>query len=78
MNTHSSKAEAAHLEPESPISKKTLSSSEHQAFDFQQQHLQLQQQQLQQEMANDNPRAGPISQIQKSTTKQPQAQEKVL
>ncbi|XP_062171835.1 transcription factor TGA9 isoform X1 [Alnus glutinosa] len=47
VNTLSSKADQAQLEPESPISKKA-SSSDHQAFD--QKHLQLQQQQIHQEM----------------------------
>ncbi|KAE8037431.1 hypothetical protein FH972_010018 [Carpinus fangiana] len=48
VNTLSSKADQAQLEPESPISKKA-SSSDHQAFD--QKHLQFQQQQIHQEMA---------------------------
>ena len=68
MNTLSSKADLgeAQLEPESPISTKKASSSDHQAFD--QKHLQLQhqqQQQIHQEMASDTSRTtGPSSQNQ--------------
>jgi hypothetical protein len=66
VNTLSSKADQAQLEPESPISKKA-SSSDHQAFD--QKHLQLQQQQIHQEMTT-----GPAHN--QSSVKAPQ--EKVL
>jgi hypothetical protein len=68
VNTLSSKADLgeAQLEPESPISTKKASSSDHQAFD--QKHLQLQhqqQQQIHQEMASDTSRTtGPSSQNQ--------------
>ncbi|XVF69168.1 hypothetical protein PTKIN_Ptkin11bG0059300 [Pterospermum kingtungense] len=75
VNTLSSKTENQ-LEPESPISTKKASSSNHQASDLQplqhQQHLQQQQQQQQQllEMASDASRTG-ISQNQ-SAAKTPQ------
>ena len=73
LNTLSSKAEA-HLEPESPISKK-VSSSDHYNQAFYQKHLQFQEQQ-QVDMANDTSRTGGPSQQNQSPAKSPQ--EKVL
>ena len=73
LNTLSSKAEA-HLEPESPISKK-VSSSDHYDQAFYQKHLQFQEQE-QVDMANDTSRTGGPSQQNQSPAKSPQ--EKVL
>ncbi|KAI9389074.1 hypothetical protein POPTR_009G164300v4 [Populus trichocarpa] len=73
LNTLSSKAEA-HLEPESPISKK-VSSSDHYNQAFYQKHLQFQEQQ-QVDMANDTSRTGGPSQQNQSPAKSPQEKRK--
>ncbi|CAK7329108.1 unnamed protein product [Dovyalis caffra] len=78
LNTLSSQAEA-HLEPESPISKKA-SSSDHYNQAFDQKHLQFQEQQ-QVDMANDTSRtggggAGGPSQHNQSPAKTPQEKRK--
>ncbi|KAJ4724813.1 Transcription factor like [Melia azedarach] len=76
LNTISSKADAQ-LDPESPISKKASSSSDHHQ-NFEQKHLQLQQQQHQHqhqqvvvEMANDSSRTGPSQQNQSAASAKP-------
>ncbi|KAH7541791.1 hypothetical protein FEM48_Zijuj02G0005100 [Ziziphus jujuba var. spinosa] len=86
VNTLSSKADyhqAAQLEPESPISKKANSSSDHQqAFNQKHQQLQQQQQQLQQDhMASSDhtssrSTAGPSSQIHSPSSSAKPTQEK--
>ncbi|KAJ6986168.1 transcription factor TGA9-like isoform X1 [Populus alba x Populus x berolinensis] len=73
LNTLSSKAEA-HLEPESPISKK-VSSSDHYNQAFYQKHLQFQEQE-QVDMANDTSRTGGPSQQNQSPAKSPQEKRK--
>ncbi|KAH8497789.1 hypothetical protein H0E87_016895 [Populus deltoides] len=75
LNTLSSKAEA-HLEPESPISKK-VSSSDHYNQAFYQKHLQFQEQQ-QVDMANDTSRTGGPSQQNQSPAKSPHEKPKPL
>uniref|UniRef100_A0A6N2L5J1 DOG1 domain-containing protein n=1 Tax=Salix viminalis TaxID=40686 RepID=A0A6N2L5J1_SALVM len=73
INTLSSKAEA-HLEPESPISKK-VSSSDHYNQAFDQKHLQFQEKQ-QVDMANDTSRTGGPSQQNQPPAKSPQEKRK--
>lgn len=89
VNTLSSKADyhqAAQLEPESPISKKANSSSDHQQA-FNQKHQQLQQQQQQQlqqdhmassDHTSSRSTAGPSSQIHSPSSSAKPTQEKVF